>query len=50
MFQFIMKVHLQVKISAKMLSNENVSFCLVGHSERRQYFHDKNEIIKLKNL
>ena len=38
------------EISAKMLSNENVSFCLVGHSERRQYFHDKNEIINKKSI
>ncbi|MDC2979780.1 triose-phosphate isomerase, partial [Pelagibacteraceae bacterium] len=28
----------------------NVSFCLVGHSERRQYFHDKNEIINKKSI
>ena len=38
------------EISAKMLSNENVNFCLVGHSERRQYFHDKNEIINKKSI
>ncbi len=40
------------ELSAKMLSDENIQFCLVGHSERRQYFNEKNHLInlKIKNL
>ena len=36
------------ELSAKMLSDENIQFCLVGHSERRQYFNEKNEDVKEK--
>ena len=35
-------------ISATMLSDNNCSFCLVGHSERRVVFNQKNKDVKLK--
>ena len=37
------------EISAKMLRDIDINFCIVGHSERRQYFNEKNEIINLKS-
>ena len=37
------------ELSAKMLTENNVQFCLVGHSERRQYFNETNEAIRLKS-
>ena len=37
------------ELSAKMLNDCSIQFCIVGHSERRQYFHEKNEMIKLKS-
>ena len=36
------------EISAKMLNEVGVNFCIVGHSERRQYFNESNEIVKQK--
>ncbi len=36
------------EVSAEMLQEKKTNFCLVGHSERRQYFQENNEIIKLK--
>lgn len=40
------------EISASMIESMNVSYCIVGHSERRQYFGDTDTIInsKLKQL
>ena len=38
------------EISAKMLNEVGVNFCIVGHSERRQYFSESNEIVKLKSI
>jgi len=38
------------EISADSLSDLNVNFCIVGHSERRQIFCEKNEEIKLKSV
>ena len=38
------------ELSAKMLSDINIRFCLVGHSERREYFNEKNETINIKSL
>jgi triosephosphate isomerase len=40
------------EISAQMLSEIGVKYCLVGHSERRHYLNETNEIIehKIKNL
>ena len=40
------------EISAKMLAENNIKFCLVGHSERRQHFKESNKSvnIKCKNL
>ena len=36
------------ELSASMLKENAIDFCLVGHSERRQYFHETNESIKIK--
>ena len=40
------------EISASMIQSMNVEYCIVGHSERRQYFGDTDEIInsKMKQL
>ncbi len=37
------------ELSAAMLADNNIRFCLVGHSERRQYFEEKNKHINLKS-
>ena len=37
------------EISADSLSDLNVNFCIVGHSERRQFFFEKNEEINHKS-
>jgi triosephosphate isomerase len=36
------------EISAAMLKSMNIPFCIIGHSERRQYFHETDEIIAQK--
>lgn len=36
------------EISAKMLKSCKIDYCIVGHSERRQYFNETNEQIRLK--
>ena len=36
------------EVSAKILESIEVKYCLVGHSERRQFFGDTDEIIKQK--
>lgn len=36
------------EISASMLKSVNVSYVLVGHSERRQYFKESNELLAKK--
>ena len=33
------------EISALMLSSMPISFCLVGHSERRKYFHESSALV-----
>jgi len=38
------------EISAEMLKEKKSNFCLVGHSERRQYFKDTNETVRLKSI
>ncbi|MDD3738599.1 MAG: triose-phosphate isomerase [Lentimicrobiaceae bacterium] len=40
------------EISAGMLHKMDVSYCIVGHSERRQYFNETNQVIaeKVKQL
>ena len=38
------------EISAKMLKEVGVNFCIVGHSERRQYFNESNIIVKQKAI
>jgi len=37
------------EISADSLSDLNVNFCIVGHSERRQFFFEKNKEINHKS-
>tara|TARA_A100001011_G_scaffold78844_1_gene81472 strand:- start:6574 stop:7293 length:720 start_codon:yes stop_codon:yes gene_type:complete len=36
------------ELSAGMLKDCKINFCLVGHSERRQYFNEKNDIVNKK--
>ena len=36
------------EVSADMLSTAGVSFVILGHSERRQYFHESDEFINRK--
>lgn len=38
------------EVSAEMLAGMDVSFCIVGHSERRKYFGETNEIVLKKML
>ena len=37
------------ELSALMLKDSNIDFCLVGHSERRQYFGETNINVKIKS-
>jgi triosephosphate isomerase len=36
------------EISPLMLKELNVSYCIIGHSERRKYFSETNEFLRLK--
>ena len=36
------------EISAPMLKSMEVEYCLIGHSERRKYFHEDNPMLKRK--
>lgn len=36
------------EISARMIASTNVHFVIVGHSERRQYFNETNELLAKK--
>ncbi len=36
------------EVSASMMANMDVSFCIVGHSERRKYFGETNAIVLSK--
>ena len=38
------------EVSAKMLNEVGVNFCIVCHSERRQYFNESNIIVKQKAI
>ena len=38
------------ELSAKMLSEDQIKFCIVGHSERREYFSETNEVIRSKSI
>ena len=33
------------EISAAMLESIDVDYCIVGHSERRKYFHEKEDVL-----
>ena len=37
------------ELSALMLKDNNIDFCLVGHSERRQYFAETNNNVNIKS-
>ena len=37
------------ELSASMLKDNNIDFCLVGHSERRQYFAETNKNVNIKS-
>jgi triosephosphate isomerase len=37
-------------ISANMLSSCDINYCIVGHSERREYYKESNEIVNIKIL
>ena len=37
------------ELSASMLKDNNIDFCLVGHSERRQYFSETNDNVNTKS-
>jgi triosephosphate isomerase len=36
------------EISAAMLKEIGIDYCIIGHSERRQYFNETNETVNLK--
>lgn len=36
------------EVSAEMLKSIGINYVLIGHSERRDYFHETNEILKKK--
>ncbi|MEE9186932.1 MAG: triose-phosphate isomerase [Bacteroidota bacterium] len=36
------------EVSAKMLKSTGCQYVILGHSERRQYFHETNDLINLK--
>ncbi|MDD2192293.1 MAG: triose-phosphate isomerase [Bacteroidales bacterium] len=36
------------EVSAQMLASMNIDYCIVGHSERRKYFHETNQEISTK--
>lgn len=36
------------EISSAMLASMQVNFCIIGHSERRQFYSENNEIIRTK--
>lgn len=36
------------EVSAEMLRSMDIAYCIAGHSERRKYFHETDEMIKNK--
>ncbi len=36
------------EISAAMLESMKIDYCIIGHSERRKYFHETNEVLAEK--
>jgi triosephosphate isomerase len=38
------------EVAASMLQSVDVDYCIIGHSERRQYFHESDESLAAKTL
>ena len=36
------------EVSVEMLKSMGISYCIVGHSERREYFNESNQVLKEK--
>ncbi|HEY0039430.1 MAG TPA: triose-phosphate isomerase [Flavisolibacter sp.] len=36
------------EVSVEMLKSIHINYCVVGHSERREYYHETNDILKEK--
>ncbi|HUC81250.1 MAG TPA: triose-phosphate isomerase [Flavisolibacter sp.] len=36
------------EVSVEMLKSINISYCVVGHSERREYYNESNQVLKEK--
>ncbi len=36
------------EVSSEMLRSMDISYCIVGHSERRKYFHETDEMVRNK--
>ena len=36
------------EISASMLNSMEIDYCIIGHSERRKYYHETDDLINLK--
>src|SRR5438128_7568806 len=33
------------EVAAEMLKSININYCIVGHSERREYFNESNQVL-----
>ncbi len=38
------------ELSAMMLKDNEIKFCIVGHSERREFFNENNNMVKQKSI
>jgi triosephosphate isomerase len=36
------------EVSAEMLSSMDIKYCVIGHSERREYFHEQDQLLSHK--
>lgn len=36
------------EVSVEMLKSIGINYCVIGHSERREYFHESNQVLKEK--
>jgi len=36
------------EVSVEMLKSINIQYCVIGHSERREYYHETNQVLKEK--